>query len=127
MAVLLTRLAVHYYRPDFTEGQAKMLIRDMVEDLAEFSVSEVDWSIKEYRRDPGNRYFPTSGQLRAPILEARREARQASRISDKPMAESRPLMWWYQARRLWKPHWREADIPSFARAAYDAWKDKVRA
>lgn len=104
-----------------------MLIRDMVEDLAEFSLGEIDSAIKNYRQNPANKYFPVSGQLRAPILEARRDQRQMDRISTKPLAESRPLMWWYGPKKFWKAHWSEDDIPSFARAEYDAWVARKRA
>src|SRR3954466_2645273 len=34
IALLLSRLAVHFYRPDFTEGQARSMIGDMVGDLS---------------------------------------------------------------------------------------------
>lgn len=122
IAVLLTRLAVHYYRPDFTEGQAKSLIRDMVEDLSMFGIGEIEASIKAYRRNAENRFFPTSGQLREPILAARKDTRDAARISDRPLSESRPLLWWYLSKRLWKAHWLESDIPQHARPAYEAWK-----
>jgi hypothetical protein len=104
-----------------------MLIRDMVEDLAEFSLGDIEQAIKRYRQNPANKYFPTSGQLRAPILEAIKERRDSARISDKPLAESRPLMWWYQNPKFWKPHWRENDIPSYAWESYFAWKAKVGA
>lgn len=121
IAVLLTRLAVHYYRPDFTEGQAKSLIRDMVEDLSAYGVSEIDQAIKDYRRNGLNRFFPTSGQLLAPILERRKELHQDAKISSKPLPnESRPLMWWMLPRKLWKQNWREADAPD------DAWVYDLR-
>lgn len=92
----------------------------MVEDLASYGVSEVDTAIKAYRRDGNNRFFPTSGQIIAILDEWRKEARQTSRISDKTLAESRPLMWWMLPRKLWKPNWREADAPD------DAWVYDLR-
>lgn len=119
IAVLLTKLAVHYYRPDFTEGQAKSLIRDMVEDLSMFTLGEIDGSIKAYRRDGNNRFFPTSGQLRAPILEARKERAQDARISNKDIpTDRRPLMWWAQAPTLWLPHWQASEVPKDHQPAF---------
>jgi len=108
-------LAVHYYRPDFTEGQAKSLIRDMVEDLSMFTLGEIDASIKAYRRDGANRFFPTSGQLRTPILQASAERAKDSRISDKALpSETRPIMWWMLPRKCWNADWREQDAPDGA-------------
>jgi hypothetical protein len=121
IAILLTKLAVHYYRPDFTEGQAKSLIRDMVEDLSAFALGEIDASIKAYRRGAENRFFPTSGQLRAPILEARREQALSSKIICQEIpTDRRPCMWWTQAPILWRPHWQTSDIPEDHRVAFHA-------
>lgn len=121
IAVLLTKLAVHYYRPDFTEGQAKSLIRDMIEDLAMFSLGEIDASIKAYRRDPASRFFPTSGQLRGPILEARKETAPRRREPEGEIPiDRRPSMWWSRAPILWKPHWQASEIPEDHRAAFHA-------
>lgn len=63
VAILLAKLAVHYYRPDFTEAAAQSLIGDMVEDLHKFPIVDTEQAIKQYRRDPKNRFFPNSGQL----------------------------------------------------------------
>lgn len=117
--MLLSKLAVHYYRPDFTEGQAKSLISDMVEDLAEFAVHEVDVAIKAYRRDAKNRFFPTSGALRGIILEARKDRHESEKVSAKPLPKDcRPIMWWALPPYLWKAHWRETDIPIDEISAY---------
>lgn len=120
----LMSLSVHYYRPDFTEGQARVLIRDMLEDLAEFTPEQVDAAIRSYRRDPKSKFFPTSGQLIEKATQARKEQVEAdkaarSRKAIPEFGDSRPLMWWTQAPYLWKPHWKEADIPA-------EWRDSFR-
>jgi len=126
--VLLAKLAVHYYRPDFTEGQAKSLISDMVHDLVEFDVPEVELAIREYRQDAHNRFFPTSGALRAPILAGRKERAEAEKISRKPLPnDTRPIMWWCLPEVLWKPHWHESDIPIDHVKAYQMRKDRKAA
>lgn len=108
----LVGLAVHYYRPDFSEGQARVLIRDMLEDLAEFSVPDVEAAVKAYRRDANSKFFPTSGQLRKLAREARAETRDMTRHKiNFEFGDSRPLMWWCQSKALWKKHWREDEIP----------------
>jgi hypothetical protein len=76
VTMLLSRLAIHYYRPDFTEGQAKCLIQDMLEDLDTFSVREVELAIKTYRQNAENRFFPRGADLRKIILDWRGPAVQ---------------------------------------------------
>lgn len=113
IALLLSKLAVHYYRPDFTEAQAKSMISDMVSDLEEFPVHYIEAAIREYRRDPNSRFFPTSGQLRKICSEHRKEeneARGKERIKFQ-FGEGRPLFWWLKPRAQWAKHWRENDIP----------------
>lgn len=124
MMTALMSLSVHYYRPDFTEGQARVLIRDMLEDLAEFTPEQVDAAIRAYRRDPKSKFFPTSGQLREKAAECRKEQIENARTSGKRKAipefgDSRPILWWTQMPYLWRPHWKEADIP-------EEWRDSFR-
>jgi hypothetical protein len=122
----LMGLSVHYYRPDFTEGQARVLIRDMLEDLGEFTASQVNNAIRSYRQDPKSKYFPTSGQLRELASGARREERLA--CDTKPVrlefGDSRPLKWWCQSQKMWQRHWREDEIPQEHKAQYFAIKAK---
>jgi hypothetical protein len=61
--VLLGKLAVHYWRPDFTPGQARQLYADYVEDLREYSLRDINNAILKYRRDAESKFFPTCGQL----------------------------------------------------------------
>ncbi len=61
---LLGRLALVYWRPDFTPSQAKQLYQQYLEDLREFPMAEIAQAIQKYRRDGANTFFPAPGQLR---------------------------------------------------------------
>lgn len=65
--LLLARLALLYWRPDFTPGQAKQLYVQYLEDLRDFAFSDVSEAIQKYRRNPENKFFPLPGQLRGII------------------------------------------------------------
>jgi hypothetical protein len=72
--LLLGKLALHYWRPDFTPSQAKQLYSDYVQDLASYPLKDIDSAIREYRQGK-HRFFPQVGQLISLILgEARLEA-----------------------------------------------------
>ena len=122
---MLSKLAVHYYRPDFNEGQARSLIADMVQDLSEFSVGEIEAAIAAYRQAPPppgkQKYFPDSGALRQLAAAERRHRQEVSERAPLCNFDSRPCAWWYQPKNRWKPHWREEDIPDDKREAYDRW------
>ena len=109
--ILLSKLAIHYYRPDFSEGQARQLISDMVQDLIEFPVPEIDMAITLYRRDPANKYFPTPAALRAIVLLGRKERAALDRMGQKVTPVNRPLMWWHRPKSRWNVGWLEADVP----------------
>lgn len=114
---MLAALAVHYYRPDFTPGQAKSLIGDMVEDLAEFTVPEIEVAIRGWRKDASKRFFPRGAELAELIRADRKHRRTIGRtgVAVSEFGDSRPIMWWLQQRKFWKPHWREDEIPTDAR------------
>lgn len=63
IAIILGKLAVHYYRPDFNQAAAQSMISDMVEDLGDYPLYEIETAIKRYRQNGENRFFPTPGQL----------------------------------------------------------------
>lgn len=63
-AVCLGKLALHYWRPDFTPEQAKQMYGDFVTDLDGVTAQELADACQEWRLDPLNRFFPTPGQLR---------------------------------------------------------------
>lgn len=123
ISVMLANLAPIYYRADFGEAQAKALFAAFVEDLSEFALQDLENAFREYRRDPANKFFPTPGNIRALTEAAMKERRLADEHRARPLpSESRPIMWWMMPRQVWKPHWRESDIPQDARAAYAARK-----
>lgn len=61
--VLLGKLAVHYWRPDFGPGQARQLYADYVHDLRDYAFSDINDAIVKYRRDQNAKFYPTVGQL----------------------------------------------------------------
>ena len=127
VALQLSRLAIHYYRPDFTESQAKSLVADMVEDLSEFRPDEIENAIRDWRRDPEKRFFPRAAEL-AQIVRAIRKQRRETGDGTRAVpefGEARPFGWEYTPRQFWKPHWRVSDLDSARdptrRARYDGW------
>lgn len=60
---LLARLALVYWRPDFTPGQAKQLYSQYLEDLRGFAFADIVDAFKKYRQNGENRFYPTPGQL----------------------------------------------------------------
>lgn len=62
-AMLLGRLAIHFWQPDFTPEQVKLKLQDYEEDLAGVTVDELREACAEWRRDPLNNFYPKSGQL----------------------------------------------------------------
>lgn len=92
------------------------MIRDMVNDLSPYTVAEIEVAVRKYRCGD-ERFFPRSGQIIHLIESARKERREEAHFAQKnsrPLPDSRPLMWWLQPRALWKPHWREDEIPKDA-------------
>ena len=67
---MLARLALHYWRPDFTPEQAKHLYADYVRDLRPYPITDIRDSIAAYRRRHESKYYPTVGQLLV-VIETR--------------------------------------------------------
>lgn len=133
IALKLTALASHYYRPDFSPAQAQQLIADMVEDLEEFTIAEIEVAVRNYRRNPENRFFPRAADLRGLVLGDRKERRiSASKPGIVPeFGDHRPLAWETLPRRYWQPHWKADDL-RLARdperlARYESWLVRVKA
>lgn len=61
--ILLGKLAIHYWRPDFTEAQARQLYSDYVHDLRDYAFADINDAIVKYRRDQNAKFYPTVGQL----------------------------------------------------------------
>lgn len=66
--LLLAKLALNYWRPDFTAGQAKQLYLQYLDDLRDHAFADIKEAIDKYRQNPENKFFPTSGQLRGLII-----------------------------------------------------------
>jgi len=133
ITLLLTKLAINYHRPDFSAGQAKSLIEDMLDDLGDYSVRDIEEAIKAYRTNGKNRFFPTSGQLVDLIKAAIKDRAYLDSHPDIARAEfgdigedgkpiSRPTQWWLLRRQFWKQHWSEDEIPAHEREPYFRWK-----
>lgn len=122
------RLAIAF-NPNLSPDQAKVFITDYILDLAEFAVTDVEEAIRAYRRDEKQFTFPKPGLLYKLASLARRDRTQ--RATAKPIkpqfGDQRPIMWWTQSLWLWKPHWRETEIPNEHFAAYQAVLAKKRA
>lgn len=67
--ILLGKLALVYWRPEFTPKQAAQLYEQYLDDLREFAFADVRDAIERYRRNVENKFFPTPGQLRG-LIEA---------------------------------------------------------
>lgn len=108
ISALLAQLAPQYYRPDFGPAQAQALFAAFVEDLEVFDILDIEQAIRAYRQDPKNKFFPTSGQIRALANAAAIERAKAERHRPVP-TDTRPIYWWLLP--VWKAHWRESEIP----------------
>lgn len=117
----LARMAIHFYRPDFTEQHAKLLIQDYVTDLSDLDTCDVETAIRTYRQAPPQpgkpKYFPDSATLRQLAVAAAKDRILMSRPL-KPLTDSRPIMWWLRPQESWKPNWRESDIPQDEMATF---------
>lgn len=56
-------MALHYWRPDFTPEQARMLIEDYLDDLRGYTPEQVDAACIRYRKEPDSKFFPHTGEL----------------------------------------------------------------
>lgn len=105
----LAKLAPQYYRPDFGPPQAQALFAAFIEDLEDFAVRDVEEAMREFRRDGRNKFFPTSGQIRDLAKNIATERAKLSRPQRSIPKDPRPSFWWCLS--IWKPHWRETEIP----------------
>lgn len=125
LVALLRRLSAHCPLQNVTPEQTTTRLLEMADDLATFSIADVEAAIRAYRQDPKAKFFPTSGRLIELAGQARKERDEAQRGPARAeFGESRPIMWWMISRKLWAPRWREEEIPEEWRAAYFARKAK---
>lgn len=104
----MAKLVVNYWTPEMTPEQARWRYQTFFEDLAGCSEPELRHACGEYRRNVENKFFPTSAQLLDIITKRRLAERPFAARGDLPK-ESRPNLWWLLP--IWKPHWRESEIP----------------
>lgn len=106
---LLSRLALHYWRPDFTEAQAKLVIQDFVRILSPISYGELDRACTAWLSNAENKFFPKPGELLAlakPKLQegsarARKDAYRATSGEEAlAAATQRELDEFYGQRRI---------------------------
>lgn len=116
MISLLAKLAAHpQFAPwgETSEVQFQSMAVDIVNDLAEFSLIEIESGIIGYRNNPRSKGFPSPGMLKELCQRARTARQEASRPSLKATVHAaRPICWWMKSRRLWRPEWREDEVPS---------------
>lgn len=72
----LGKLALHYWRPDFTPDQAKLMYGDFITDLDGVTAQELADACQEWRLDPLNKFFPTPGMLRELCLDRLNDRRR---------------------------------------------------
>lgn len=63
ISAILSKLALHYWRPGFSPSQVKLLLGDFLNDLQGYSAKDIAWACATYRQNPENQFYPTSGQL----------------------------------------------------------------
>lgn len=82
----LGRLSLHYWRPDFTPEQAKLMFQDFASDMAGTTAAELVEACNEWRRDPENRFFPRPGEL-LELVKDRLRQRGRDRYAARRMLE----------------------------------------
>lgn len=114
---MLAGLSSHFWTPDFTPAQAAARFKDYTEDLGGCTVAEIEIAIRDYRlkpKIPGKmKPFPGTDDLLEIVQANRKHRRELDRKPVKlQFGDSRPILWWMQAKQLWKPHWSESQVPA---------------
>lgn len=65
----LGKLALHYWRPDFTPDQAKLMYGDFVHDLDGVTSLELERACAAWRTDPTKEFYPKPGGLLALVKD----------------------------------------------------------
>ena len=120
----LMQLGSHFWTPDFTPSQAQHLLADYLDDLSGASVMDVETACRDWRRDPKNTKFPRAANLTEIITKNIADRRENNR--PKAKFQSRPIGWWGQPRKLWKPEWKESEVPN-GQMVRDEVTDQLRA
>jgi hypothetical protein len=120
---MLAQLAPHYYRADFGPAQAEALFEAFCDDLSEFEIADIRGAVTAYRRDPKNRFFPSTAQLRALAASEAKDRMERARFEnirlnrDRNSVLRRPQFWWLLPH--WNAEWSYDEIPYEYRAAFD--------
>ncbi len=77
-AECLGRLSLHFWRPDFTPEQAKLLYEDFAHDMQGVTADELRAACQTWRTDPLNNFFPTPGKLLEIVKESLGETRRVA-------------------------------------------------
>lgn len=109
-------------RHQMGEGDQQMALMEYVNILQQFYAVD----LKEAWRSVLETYTPQVWPAPAVFASAARKARAERprpQATPRPLAPShqpvsRPIMWWCQNRKVWRPEWREDDIPEGWRESY---------
>lgn len=81
IADIIARLLVHYATADEPLDVRRSIAADWLEDLSEFTVAQVQWAAKEWRRCYASR--PTIAEIRKLAIEAQRQGRDQAALENK--------------------------------------------
>jgi len=100
--LMLSKMALLYWRPDFSPGQARQFYDQYVEDLREYSLADIDIAVKKYRRGAGNKFFPMPCDLRALIeaVPSWNVISKAEHISDRRKAAQEESEWMARGEKM---------------------------
>lgn len=84
---LLAKLAVIYWRPDFTMSQLREMYSQYLDAIEQFAFKDIAAAIEKWRNDGANKFFPTPGELRSLIAT--------------------PPSWWCSGRNEWMAELRD--------------------
>lgn len=63
ISAILARLSLHYWRPDYSPEQAKLVMEDYLDDLAGHTPEQVSKACEQYRKNPDSKFFPKIGEI----------------------------------------------------------------
>jgi hypothetical protein len=111
MTLTITSLLSHYWTGDDPEPTRRMQLRDWIEDLAEFTSSQVQWAAREWRR---------TQSLRPTIADIRRLATHAQQNDLRKSAIDRSSSIDAETRRMWQEPEYQGDSRTPQRRRLDA-------
>lgn len=63
IAAILAKLALHYWRPNYSPEQARMVMEDYLNHLRGITPAQVQQACDDYIRKPTSKFFPQIGEL----------------------------------------------------------------